>query len=64
MERFYSHSTLEEDLMSPSQFVTVHTIIEFGCGIGRDFAFFARYGEKVFAFDLSRVELKLLSILN
>lgn len=58
---FYSLHASETDLVGPSQFAAfvlgeIHsfdTVIEFGCGNGRDAAFFARHGKDVFAFDLS-----------
>jgi SAM-dependent methyltransferase len=59
--KFYVDNASEKKLVVPSQFAAfvlgethnTDIIIEFGCGNGRDSAFFARHGKNVFAFDLS-----------
>ena len=60
--KFYSSKVSGEDLSNPSQFAAfvlgesfgVNTIIDVGCGNGRDAVFFNRYGKTVFAFDNSK----------
>jgi len=59
--KFYSSKVSSEDLMYPSQFAAfvlgessgINTVVEIGCGNGRDAAFFNRHGKAVFAFDNS-----------
>jgi cyclopropane fatty-acyl-phospholipid synthase-like methyltransferase len=59
--KFYSDNVSEKKLTVPSQFAAfvlgethaIDSIVEFGCGNGRDSAFFARHGKTVFALDLS-----------
>ena len=59
--KFYIDSVSKKSLTIPSQFAAfvlgetndLDLIIEFGCGNGRDSAFFARHGKKVIALDLS-----------
>ena len=59
--KFYTDIVSDKHLTIPSQFAAfvlgetndVGAIIEFGCGNGRDSAFFARHGKKVIALDLS-----------
>jgi len=59
--KFYADIVSDKHLTIPSQFAAfflgetndVDLVIEFGCGNGRDSAFFARHGKKVIALDLS-----------
>lgn len=58
---FYMENSKQKELLLPSQFAAFvlgeshdnEVVIEFGCGNGRDAAFFARHGKNVAAYDLS-----------
>lgn len=57
------HTTLQDDpsslaLLVGPKFHERSTILELGCGVGRDAVFFAKNGHKVMATDLSEVVIK------
>ena len=61
-QNFYKNKKLHKKIDFPSQFAIFCTgekldessIIEFGCGNGRDALFFSKYFKKVYAFDKSK----------
>ena len=60
-QNFYKNKKLQKEISYPSQFAIFSlnernyddTIIEFGCGNGRDSYFFSKYFKNVFAYDKS-----------
>lgn len=61
-QSFYKNKKLHKKIDFPSQFAIFcigeksneNTLIEFGCGNGRDALFFSNYYKKIFAFDKSK----------
>ena len=59
---FYKCAVNKININHPSQFAVftvgeardINTILEFGCGNGRDAFFFSKYFKKIYAFDSSK----------